>query len=213
MTLGQRLTELRKKENLSQEEVAEKLNVTRQTISKWELDQSTPDFDKIIPICKLYGITSEELLTGRKIEITEENLEYSMMSDQEIKKKKAKALCESIALFALSIIWIVVASSFSFFENHEEIMVGIFLLLGTLGVINLIYKLSSLPRKSDYAEKKERKKKIHKYDDIIAIIFLIIYLSVSFITGAWYITWIIWIVYALVEEIVHIMLDNEKGDE
>ena len=58
MTLGERLTELRKKKNLSQEEVAEKLNVTRQTVSKWELDQSTPDFDKIVPICKLYNISS-----------------------------------------------------------------------------------------------------------------------------------------------------------
>ena len=37
MTLGERLTELRKKKNLSQEDVAEKLNVTRQTVSKWEL--------------------------------------------------------------------------------------------------------------------------------------------------------------------------------
>ena len=49
--LGEKLLELRKAKNLSQEEVAEKLNVTRQTVSKWETNQSTPDFDKIVPLC------------------------------------------------------------------------------------------------------------------------------------------------------------------
>ena len=64
MSLGNRLYELRKKKNISQEEAAEKLGVTRQTISKWETDQSLPDFDKILPLCVLYEITTDELLTG-----------------------------------------------------------------------------------------------------------------------------------------------------
>ena len=51
MTIGERLLKLRKERNLSQEEFANVLNVSRQTVSKWETDQSTPDFDKIIPIC------------------------------------------------------------------------------------------------------------------------------------------------------------------
>ena len=50
MDLGENLYNLRKKKNLSQEEVAEKLNVTRQTISKWETGESKPDFDKIVQI-------------------------------------------------------------------------------------------------------------------------------------------------------------------
>lgn len=54
MNLGQRLIELRKAKHLSQEEVAEKLNVTRQTISKWETNQSSPEFDKILPLCELF---------------------------------------------------------------------------------------------------------------------------------------------------------------
>ena len=43
MNIGEKLYELRKGKNLSQEEVADKLNVTRQTISKWETNASTPD--------------------------------------------------------------------------------------------------------------------------------------------------------------------------
>lgn len=46
MTLGEKLQKLRKRQKLSQEALAEKVTVTRQTISKWELDQSTPDLDK-----------------------------------------------------------------------------------------------------------------------------------------------------------------------
>ena len=65
MNLGDKLFELRKSKNLTQDDVAEKLNVTRQTISKWETDQSTPDFDKIVPLCELYGISPNELLIGK----------------------------------------------------------------------------------------------------------------------------------------------------
>ena len=59
MNIGEKLFELRKSKNLSQEEVAEKLNVTRQTVSKWETNQSTPDFDKILPLCELFERSEE----------------------------------------------------------------------------------------------------------------------------------------------------------
>ena len=61
MNLGEKLLSLRKKKGLSQEEVADILHVTRQTISKWETNQSMPDFDKVVPICDLYEISTDEL--------------------------------------------------------------------------------------------------------------------------------------------------------
>ena len=61
MSLGEKLLSYRKKKGLSQEDVADILHVTRQTVSKWETDQSTPDFDKVVPICDLYGVSTEEL--------------------------------------------------------------------------------------------------------------------------------------------------------
>ena len=66
MKIEDKLLKLRKEKGFSQEEVAERLSVSRQTISKWETGQSTPDFDKIIPLCELYEISSDELLTGKK---------------------------------------------------------------------------------------------------------------------------------------------------
>ena len=96
MSIGEKLLELRKQKQLSQEEVAYRLNVTRQTISKWETDQSTPDFDKIIPLCELYEISADELLTGKKNleEIVSENDEEEIR-----KKKKAKGISISIFIY------------------------------------------------------------------------------------------------------------------
>ena len=73
MNLGEKLFELRKSKNLTQDDVAEKLDVTRQTVSKWETNQSTPDFDKIAPLCKLYEITPNELLIGETDDAQEDN--------------------------------------------------------------------------------------------------------------------------------------------
>ena len=61
MDLGKKIQELRKKENLSQEQLAEKINVTRQTISKWELNETTPDIKQAKELSKLFKISLDEL--------------------------------------------------------------------------------------------------------------------------------------------------------
>ena len=132
------------------------------------------------------------------------------MTDEEINKKTAIAVSQSVGLFILSVIWIVIGSSIKFIS--EEVLVGIFLLIVGIGVVNLIYKLSVLPEKSSEVKKKAKKKKVRKYDDVLAILTLIIYLVVSFATSAWHITWILWIVYALVCEIFHIILDTDEEE-
>ena len=63
MDFANRLIALRKNANLSQEELAEKLGVTRQTISKWELEQTTPDMDKLQQISKLFNISVTKSLS------------------------------------------------------------------------------------------------------------------------------------------------------
>ena len=64
MTFGERLLGYRTNIKKSQEKLAEEVGVSRQTISKWETNQSTPDFDKILPLCNALGTTPEELITG-----------------------------------------------------------------------------------------------------------------------------------------------------
>ena len=61
-----RLYELRKQQGLSQEELAEKLGVSRQAVSKWERSEASPDTDNLIALAKIYGLTLDELIFGEK---------------------------------------------------------------------------------------------------------------------------------------------------
>ena len=65
MTMGQRIAVQRKLKNLSQEALAEQLEVSRQAVSKWENDASCPDISLLPQLCKTLGISSDELLTGK----------------------------------------------------------------------------------------------------------------------------------------------------
>ncbi len=59
-----RLLKLRKKQGLSQEELAEKLGVSRQAVSKWERSEASPDTDNLIALAKIYGLTLDQLIYG-----------------------------------------------------------------------------------------------------------------------------------------------------
>ncbi|MFR2741180.1 MAG: helix-turn-helix domain-containing protein [[Clostridium] innocuum] len=73
MNMAARIQGLRKQKGLSQEELAEIVGVTRQAISKWESEQSTPDLEKIIIISDYFGVTTDYLLKGIKpIEVKEQ---------------------------------------------------------------------------------------------------------------------------------------------
>lgn len=63
MSLGEKLLQLRKKEGLSQEDVAEKLEVSRQTVSKWETDQTVPELIKAKLLSQLYNVSYDYLIS------------------------------------------------------------------------------------------------------------------------------------------------------
>lgn len=205
MSLGERLYELRKGKNISQEEAAEKLNVTRQTISKWETNQSQPDFDKILPLCELYEISTDELLIGTKKEVDQTNLEEKGSQ----KRKSALVVSISVFLYFIAVIWIVVMEPI-FFIN-DNLLIGVFLFICAIATVFLIYHFMSISK--DNKKEEKEKKKYQKIDDIVALIFLCIYLLVSFITMAWHITWLLWIVYAIVIEIIHLVLGIKEGSD
>jgi len=69
LKIGEKITKLRTIAGMSQEALAESLQVSRQSVSKWEMDQALPQIDKILQICELFGVTADELLQD-KIEIT-----------------------------------------------------------------------------------------------------------------------------------------------
>ena len=62
MTLGEKITHLRSVAGMSQEALADKLSISRQSVSKWEMDQVLPQIDKILQLCQIFNVSTDELL-------------------------------------------------------------------------------------------------------------------------------------------------------
>ena len=65
MTIGEKITKLRASKNISQEQLAEELGVSRQSISKWEMDQAMPQIDKVLQLAALFDVSTDELLRDK----------------------------------------------------------------------------------------------------------------------------------------------------
>ena len=64
MTIADRIQSLRKAKGMSQEELADKVGVSRQAVSKWESEQATPDLDKVVIMSDIFEVTTDYLLKG-----------------------------------------------------------------------------------------------------------------------------------------------------
>ena len=204
MKINEKIYSLRKKHNLSQEELADRINVSRQTVSKWELGDSTPDFDKIVPLCEVFGISTDELLTNKKIE---ENNGQEDKPDT----KKALYICIAIFMYFIGIVSIVLGEEY--FHLNEGLLVSVFLLIVGLATALIVYTCMTRPSKKKDEEEDDIKDPTLKA--IISIVTLLVtgvYLFVSFTTMAWHITWIIWIIYSLIIRIIKLAY-SLKGDK
>ena len=105
MKFNEKLIKLRKEKALSQEELGEKLNVTRQTVSKWELGQTTPDMDKLIEMAKLFNVTTDELL--KETDEEQEQTIYTKENNNTSKKNTA-------IVVGLIILLLVIVGSITF---------------------------------------------------------------------------------------------------
>jgi len=102
MLVGNKICDLRKKENLSQEQLAEKLNVSRQTISNWETNQTVPDVYQIKTISEVFKIGLDELLENDAFIPVEEkkNMHYIELWE------KAKIIIENELLPLVYDVWL-----------------------------------------------------------------------------------------------------------
>lgn len=62
MTIGEKIQDLRRRSGMSQDALAEKLEVSRQAVSKWERDEALPEMDNIVRLCQLFGVSTDYLL-------------------------------------------------------------------------------------------------------------------------------------------------------
>ena len=118
MYFNEKLISLRKSKGLSQEELGAELNVSRQTVSKWESCQSYPDFQRLVLLSDFFGLTLDELVKDIDVqEVREKNLNSeqlnSIYSDVENAKKIIKRgiiIGGSIAAVLLIVVIVLIFS-------------------------------------------------------------------------------------------------------
>ena len=94
---GSFICELRKEKNLTQKEVAEKLNVSDKAISRWETGKGFPDVNSLMGLSELFNVTVNELLAGKRIdkdnlnEVVEENVIQVIESKEMSKNNNGKS--------------------------------------------------------------------------------------------------------------------------
>ena len=118
MEFNNKLYELRKQKGFSQEELANRLNVSRQTVSKWEVGDSTPDMEKLVAMSDLFGISLDELVTGKAPEPAPapeapprselySDIKEKVLTDDNKKKAKKGLKIAAVALGAFLLIDVV----------------------------------------------------------------------------------------------------------
>ena len=130
--IANKLVELRKKNGLSQEELADKLGLSRQAVSKWERAESSPDTDNLICLAKLYNVSLDELLNtdetieeiSREVKEKEEEknkgqVSKPVLTEEEIKRNKRYSLIQGILSGSLFIVATIVYFIISFNKPSE----------------------------------------------------------------------------------------------
>jgi transcriptional regulator with XRE-family HTH domain len=99
MEFSNRLYNLRKQSGFSQEELGNKLNVSRQTVSKWEVGDTNPDMERLVMLSDLFQVSLDELILGIKPEkIRDQDMKSSMMTviTEKISRKDNKQKIKKI---------------------------------------------------------------------------------------------------------------------
>lgn len=122
MDFNNRLYQLRKQKGFSQEELANRLNVSRQTISKWEVGDSTPDMEKLIAISDLFEVSLDKLVMGKEEEpqlsATSKSEFVSVLNEKVLtgeNKKKAKSVLKVAGIIVAVVLAIDVISMIIYF--------------------------------------------------------------------------------------------------
>lgn len=174
MILSDKIINLRKRMGWSQEELAEKLSVSRQSVSKWELGAAIPDLDKVIKLADLFGVSTDYLLKDEK-----ETVEYSDGREDEyetvhkisiddavkfmdISKKSGRMIALAVTLFILAPVALIVLAGGSdalavpFISQKLAVIIGLTTLFAFIasGVAICIYHGTKI-EKYEFLEKEQ----------------------------------------------------------
>ncbi|MDU2584862.1 MAG: helix-turn-helix domain-containing protein [Anaerococcus prevotii] len=127
MLIGDKLKEARLKKNMTQEEVAEKIFVSRQSISNWENNKTYPDIGNVIALSDLYDVSLDELLKGS------DNFMKHLEESTDLVKSNKKL----IGIIILALLTMIIIALFTEFMPERLNMVAIFVL--SIILTGLIY--------------------------------------------------------------------------
>lgn len=132
MKFHDRLFQLRKKEGLTQAELAEKLNVSRQAISKWEMGTATPDTENLLLLSKVFSVSIDYLIN----DTLEQKLD-TQPADATVIKMNSK---NNLQKFVAAICVVLVALIIGVINNNFASIAISFSIIGTLLLIYFVVK-------------------------------------------------------------------------
>jgi len=175
MTLGEKIHTLRKQKGLSQEQLAEKITISRQAVSKWELGESIPDIDNIVQLSKIFDVSTDFLLktdTAAQLDLEPESLGKSSLLLPNISIDIEEPVLNPLPEVDV--------------QSNDEVK----------GKRHNIYD-------EDFDEDDDEDEDETEADNILAvlsssrwIIATVIYLAMGFIWGNWHIGWIVFLICA-----------------
>ena len=197
MIFGDNLKKLRKSSGLSQEELAEKVKVSRQSVSKWETGEAYPEMNNILELCKIFKCKNNDLLNYSilDLESLHEEVKMSVVKFEKEKQKKMKGLskaiaviskiCKVIVTIAIAII-ICVAIMIPFLINRIDITDNELTFKGSKEKIDLVLENSNLILKynNEEIDDEEFSLIVAKYKELVdkhSKTVLIVYVELIFI--------------------------------
>ena len=177
--IANKLQKLRKANGYSQEELADKLGISRQAVSKWERAESSPDTDNLIILAKLYNVSLDDLLS------TDESID-------EIRENTINKTNEEADTISNN------GSSISLTDDEGQ---SVRIEDGHLKFMNADGTEAHFDKKKTIA--------LSVIDSIICLLTLTGYLLWSFIGNAWYVSWTIWVLMPAVMSIFEAILKKQ----
>ena len=161
--IGKFIAECRKKNNLTQMQLAEKLNITDRAVSKWENGKAMPDSGIMLDLCNELKISVNELLSGEVIEMKEyEKKTEALLLDMQKQKEEADKRLLSIEI-VIGVLAMIVFLSLTFIASFVEMQEWLRILLIVIGLIPVIIGVPFAIRIEQIAGYYECRKCNHRY--------------------------------------------------
>lgn len=169
MKIGSFLKELRKEKGITQEELAEKMNVARRTVSRWETGNNLPDLDILVELSDFYGVELRELLDGERTEKKmDKELEETVLKVAEYSSEEKKTSTRIVLIyFVIGIIALFINAIVNFMELADTFWVGFLegitfaLALGAM-ILGILYTTGRLEKLHAFKMRLTGRENIHE---------------------------------------------------